>query len=110
MNIQNVTELNFDTTVVRASKEKPVLVEFWATWCAPCRLMTPVLEELQKQYSHRITVVKVEADSNVNLLNRFGVANVPTMVLLAGGSVVKRFHGAQPKAALEAELAPWLTV
>jgi thioredoxin len=108
MGIKDITEADFDAEVIKASFEKPVLVEFWATWCAPCKMMVPVLEDLASQFKARIKVVKVDADTNIAVLNRFNVVNVPTMILLSGGSVVRRIHGAKPKAAMLVELEPWL--
>lgn len=108
MTVTAVTVDTFDIDVIKASYEKPVLVEFWATWCAPCRMVAPILEQMSKDYASRLTIVKIDADENVKILEQFGVANVPTMILLAGGSVVKRIHGAKPRPALEVELEPWL--
>ena len=91
---------NFDETI---SKGK-VLVDFWAGWCMPCRMVAPVIEELAAEFEGSVVVGKVDVDSENALAARYGVASIPTVVLFLDGVEVKRFVGVQPKATYESEL------
>ena len=79
----------------------PVLVDFWAVWCAPCRAIAPSLEELATQYKGQIKVAKVDVDSNNEVAQQFGVRSIPTLLLFKGGRVLEQLVGAAPKAKLE---------
>ena len=81
----------------------PVVVDFWAPWCAPCRAVAPVLEELAKEYVGKVKVVKVNTDDDPNLAQAYGVRSIPTMHVFKGGEVVKTMVGAKPKATLVGE-------
>ncbi len=94
-----VTPQNFEAEVL--ASEKPVLVDFFATWCAPCRMLSPVLEEIAQEYAEKIKVVKVDVDEAGELAMRFGVSSIPTLVLVKDGAVVKTSVGYVPKEALE---------
>jgi len=96
-----VTDNNFDAEVTEASG--PVLVDFWAPWCGPCRMVAPVLEEIAKERED-LRIVKLDIDENPQTAQRFGVLSIPTMIMFKGGSPVKTVIGAQPKRRLEAEL------
>ena len=82
--------------------DKPVIVDFWAEWCAPCRQIAPIIKELAGQYGEQVKVVKVDVDSSPNAAGRFGVRSIPTVLAISGGQVVAQLVGARPKADFEA--------
>ncbi len=90
-----VTSQNFDLEVLQ-SKE-PVLVDFWAAWCGPCRVIAPSVEEIAKEYSGKLKVVKLDVDENTEVSARYGVQSIPTLLLFKGGQPVERLIGAYPK-------------
>lgn len=92
----------FATEVLEA--QEPVLVDFWATWCAPCRALAPTVEELGRRFEGRLKVVKVDVDGAPDLAARYGVQSIPTVVLFQAGSEAVRLVGARPLAAYEAEV------
>jgi thioredoxin 1 len=93
-----VTDANFSATV--ASSELPVLLDLWAAWCGPCRMIAPVIEQLASELAGRVTVGKLDVDANPLTSSRFGVQSIPTLLILQNGKEVERMVGAQPKHAI----------
>lgn len=98
-----VTDESFAQDVL--ANERPVLVDFWATWCGPCRMVAPVLEEIATERAEDLTIAKIDIDANPDTARNFQVISIPTMILFKGGEPVKRIVGAKSKAALLRELA-----
>jgi thioredoxin 1 len=105
--INAVTDAEFATTVL--SSDKPVLVDFWAEWCGPCRQVGPILEEIAAEYGEQLTIVKLNVDENPQTPAQYRVTGIPTMNVYQGGEVVKSIVGAKPKAALLKDLSPYVS-
>lgn len=101
-NIMNVGDGEFGKEVLES--QEPVVVDFWATWCAPCRAIAPVLEELAGQYKGKVKVAKVNIDDNQDTPQQYGIRSIPTLLIFKGGKVVEQIVGAVPKAKLEAAI------
>lgn len=91
-----VNDTNFDEVVVKA--DKPVIVDFWAEWCGPCRMIAPIIEEISKEYDGRAIVAKCDVDDSPGVAARFGIRNIPTVLFFKGGQVADKQVGAVPKA------------
>ena len=90
-----ITDASFEEVVLKS--DKPVLVDFWATWCGPCRMLGPVIEELASEYEGRVVVGKVDVDNNQEFAAKYGVRNIPTVLVFKDGEVVGRQVGVAPK-------------
>jgi thioredoxin 1 len=101
-----VTDATFDTEVLQ--NNKPVVVDYWAEWCGPCRMVSPVLEEIASEHGDKIDVVKLNIDENPTISQRYQIMAIPTMSVFQNGEVVKQIVGAKPKAALLRELADFI--
>jgi thioredoxin 1 len=105
--ISEVSDHNFQAEVIES--ETPVLVDFWAPWCGPCRMVAPVLEEIAQEKGDALKIVKLNTDENQQTAIAYQVLSIPTLILFKNGQVAKKVVGAYPKRKLEAELEPALT-
>jgi thioredoxin 1 len=104
--VNEVTDSNFQAEVIES--EVPVLVDFWAPWCGPCRMVAPVVEEIAQERGEELKVVKLNIDENQGTAMQFNVLSIPTLMVFRNGEVAKTVIGAYPKRKLEAELEPVL--
>jgi thioredoxin 1 len=98
-NVVQVTDQNFESTV--ATAQQPVLVDFWATWCAPCKMLKPVIDELATEYQGRVTIAELDVDANPVTASKFAVLSIPSLILFRGGKPAERIVGYKPKAFLK---------
>jgi thioredoxin 1 len=101
-----VTDASFEAEVLKNSK--PVIVDYWAEWCGPCKMIAPVLEEIASEYGEKIDVVKLNVDDNPTISQRYQILAIPTLSVFQNGEVVKQIKGAKPKSALLKELAEFI--
>ncbi len=105
--VMNVGDGDFEKEVLKS--DQPVLVDFWATWCAPCRAIAPAVEELAGQYKGKVKVAKVNIDDNQDTPQAYGIRSIPTLLVFKGGKVVEQIVGAVPKSKIEAALQKVVT-
>jgi thioredoxin 1 len=103
-NLFEFTDNNFDSEALKA--DKPVLVDFWAPWCAPCRMVGPIIEELATSYTGKVKIGKLNTDDNPNIASRYGIMSIPTILLFKNGEIVDRVVGVVPKKDFERMLSP----
>lgn len=104
----NVTDAAFQKTVIE--NPMPVLVDFWAPWCGPCRMVAPILEKIAKEYAGRLIVAKVNTDENQEWAGKYGVQGIPTMLMLKDGKIIHRQVGAMPEPMLKDTVEQFLDV
>jgi thioredoxin 1 len=102
----HVSDAAFDADVIKSAK--PVLLDFWAPWCNPCRMMEPALKEIAEEYGDKIVVAKLNVDENSGTATKYDILSIPTLLVFADGEVVKKLVGAMPKKRLVDELAAWI--
>ena len=103
---RDVTDQNFATEVL--ASDKPIMVDFWAEWCGPCRAVSPILDQIATEHADKIDVVKLNVDDNPETAMKYQITSIPTMKVFRAGEVVKTVIGAKPKPALEADLQEFL--
>ena len=101
-----ITDANFEQEVLKS--DKPVLIDFWAVWCGPCKMVAPVVEEIASEYNGKLKVGKLDVDSNPEVSMKFGIRSIPTLMVFKGGKVVEQIIGAVPKRNLLDKLVPHL--
>ena len=106
MSTKDVTDATFQAEVLEA--DKPIMVDFWAEWCGPCRAVSPILDKIAEENADKLSIVKLNVDDNPEIAMKYGITSIPAMYVFKGGEVVKRVIGAKPKPALEADLADFL--
>jgi thioredoxin 1 len=108
-NVAEVSDANFQTEVLDASKTQPVMVDFWATWCGPCRALSPTVDAIAAERAGKLKVVKMNVDENMNTPGKYNVRGIPTLLIFKNGQVAEQIVGAMPKENIEKALARHLT-
>ena len=106
MALKTVTDATFADDVLLS--DKPVLVDYWAVWCGPCRMIAPILEQIDAEHGDKLQIAKLNVDENPRTASDYGIVSIPTLNVFQGGRVVKQIIGAKPKAALLKDLAEFL--
>lgn len=97
-----ITESNFEEEVIKS--EVPVLIDFWAVWCGPCKMIAPIVEELSTEYAGKVKVAKCDVDSNQSIAIKYGIRSIPTLLIFRGGQVVDQIVGAVPKPTIQSKI------
>ncbi len=105
--VKTITQTNFRTDVL--ASDKPVLVDFWAVWCAPCRQLSPIVDSLAEKWGDQVTVGKLNVDDEHSIAEEYGVMSIPTLVLFKNGAVVERVVGVAPQATLEKRFGQYIS-
>ncbi len=103
---KEVTDASFQSDVLE--HDNPIMVDFWAEWCGPCRAVSPILDKIAEEHSDKLDIVKLNVDDNPETALKYGITSIPAMYVFQKGEIVKRVIGAKPKPALEADLAEFL--
>ena len=106
MTAKTVTDDSFASDVL--ASDKPIMVDFWAEWCGPCRAVSPILDAIATEHSDKLDIVKLNVDDNPETAMKYGITSIPAMYVFKDGEIVKRVIGAKPKPALESDLAEFL--
>ena len=106
MALKTVTDATFTEDVLQS--DKPVLVDYWAVWCGPCRMIAPILEEIDKTHSEKLQIAKLNVDENPQTASTYGITSIPAVLVFQGGEKVATSIGAKPQQALESEFAQYL--
>ncbi len=104
--ILNVTDSDFEDEIIKA--ELPVLVDFWAVWCGPCRMVAPLVEQIAQEYAGQLKVAKLNVDENQSVPAKYGIMSIPTLLLFKGGDLKETMVGALPKAKIVDKITPYL--
>ena len=102
MSVKPITKIDFESNVLQA--KKPVLVDFWAEWCGPCKALAPILEEISEEVGERAQIVKINIDENGELAQEYGIRGIPTLIFFKDGQAQKTLVGNQPKTEIKASL------
>ncbi len=102
-----ITDVTFENEVLKS--EVPVLIDFWAVWCGPCKMIAPVVEEIAKEYNGKLKVAKLDVDSNPKTAMSYGIRSIPTLLIIKGGQVVDQMVGAVPKNKIVEKITPHLS-
>ncbi len=108
MSINEVGSAEFEAQVLEASKAKPVIVDFWAPWCGPCRMITPIIEELDQEYAEKVIFFKLNIDEDPDIASQYNIMSIPTVIVYKDGEVAESITGVKSKAAFKSKFDEYL--